>query len=708
MHTGYTPASASAASAASATAASASSSTLSRASSSKSLPLAVALGSDSYTLAALSPPRHISSSSSLRSLPGLDIHGPTIPIPSLLSPGQKIEVPLISSASFAADGGASQTRALKAEFHKGVKSFLAEAKANLEELTAELFYEDEAEEEEEEGERREQEAAGTGAGEGQKMLMASTPEKHRGAGSDSASSTSLGPSRITPALLSSASEKQLGSPRKTQLLQQLLSLSAHMDEGLATLASRSSDLAAKSKGPAFETKSHALKFNKNEIQTLAAMTRKASEKKLGSGTPAGNYPDVSEQTKQTVGSRILTQLSWCCAGFIELILSFYALHCCMCVSRRCAPLQLAAFVRRSQLPDRHRAYEQWVSSKEAAQSKALAKAKQQEKEARLAELQAQKKQQQSAERERAARAEEEALRREIEAQRAAEAAEEAARLAEESKERARLDAERLERENARRLEREAELAREKLEAEMAARAAEQRAWEEEKRAKELQENEARRLTEELKMEVARDLALVTQQSQRDQAAAADSDAPTAADLKDAAELDALFAQADRDTKEALGGGGPSRPSVRRTQDDLDSEEEFGEFGDESSSAQPQQPSTARTSAAASARPPLPPGVVAALSGSVSARSGPSATAGRKGRTVARTAAAASASSAYPMPPSFPSAPSLPPSASASSSASSTAATVAKLKAMSFGGGSGPNVAPSTNFRFERAKRMHGR
>lgn len=315
VHAGYTPAAASAVPASASAAASSSSSSLSRASSSKSLPLAVALGSDSYTMAALSPPRHIASSSSLRSLPGLDTNGPTIPIPSLLSPGQKIEVPLISSASFAADGGASQTRALKADFHKGVKSFLAEAKANLEELTAELFYEDSADEMDEEEDTREQEAAAAGTGDGQKMLMAGTPEKQRNAGQDSAAS---GPSRVTPALLSSASQKQLGSPRKTALLQQLLSLSAHMDEGLATLASRSTALAAKSaKGPAFETKSHALKFNKNEIQTLAAMTRNASENKLGtSSTPAGNYPDVSEQTKQTVRQPQRARGCLSCAGVV--------------------------------------------------------------------------------------------------------------------------------------------------------------------------------------------------------------------------------------------------------------------------------------------------------------------------------------------------------------------------------------------------------
>lgn len=287
MHAGYTPAAASAA--ASAAAASSSSSTLSRASSSKSLPLAVALGSDSYTMAALSPPRHIASSSSLRSLPGLDTNGPTIPIPSLLSPGQKIEVPLISSASFAADGGASQTRALKADFHRGAKSFLAEAKANLDELAAELFYEDEQEEQEE---RREQEAAAAGAGasEGQKMLMDA-------AGSSGSSSQS----RVTPALLSSASQSQLGSPRKTQLLQQLMSLSAHMDEGLASLSSRSTALTAKStqKGPAFDSKHHALKFNKNEIQTLAAMTRNATTTDNASAA-AGKYPEVSEETKATV------------------------------------------------------------------------------------------------------------------------------------------------------------------------------------------------------------------------------------------------------------------------------------------------------------------------------------------------------------------------------------------------------------------------
>lgn len=374
--------------------------------------------------------------------------------------------------------------------------------------------------------------------------------------------------------------------------------------------------------------------------------------------------------------------------------------------------QLAEFVRRSQLPDRARAYELWVSNKEAAQTKALARAEQKAKEARLAELQAARIQRanqaaaaQSAERERErarlAEEEEEALRREVEAQRAAQAAEESARLAQEQAERRRLEAERREREASRRAEREAAEARQRLELEMERRAAEQRAWEEEKKAKELQENEALRLTEELKKQVARDLALVTTLGTGaargsggdhgdDTDGAAEMDAH---DRRDQAELDALFAQAQRDTDEHMraGGGRGGQGQDRGRDEGPDTDEEFGEFGREDGEEQ-----GAPLSTAASLRPPLPPGGSRTVPAS-----GASASQGRKGRTVAAAAAAPFQMAA------FPTAPSLPPSASPPAM---TARERAAAKAMLFGvpPGAQTNVAPSTNYRFERAKRMHGR
>jgi len=210
-----------------------------------------------------------------------------------------------------------------------VRDFFSQAKRNIDQLAAELFYEEENEEddedEDEEGAGDEAEPAGS---EGQKRLTASgdasaTPEKAKASALRLTSGSSAdGTGAVTPALLSSASQKQLGSPRKTQLLQQLMSLSAHMDEGLSAVskAKEAAARAAKEASAApsrsgggggggggalsYDTRSHANKFNKLDIQALAAMAREddvASPRK-GAAVPGskGAYPEVSDQTKRTV------------------------------------------------------------------------------------------------------------------------------------------------------------------------------------------------------------------------------------------------------------------------------------------------------------------------------------------------------------------------------------------------------------------------
>jgi hypothetical protein len=552
-----------------------SSSNLARSSSAASLPLAVALGKDTLGVANLSPTNSSSHnnstalvlagsssasvvqarpSSALSSL-GVGGHGgEVIPVPSSLVPGQRIDVPLIRWAHVAPEAAHTRNQALKAEFHAQVKSFFKNAKQNIDELASELFYEDEDDEEEDQDEAEEAEANEDADG-GSATADGSTPVRAKKKPSSKPSAAATGH------VFGGADAENLGSPHKKQLLQQLLSLSKHMDEGLTTFTSAAREAATKA---AKENKQHAAaastgkhRLNQQEMAQLAAMTRELLEgnsssngattisavslpsstpRKTGKDSADGAPPPLSEETKAS----------------------------------------LAAFVRRQQLPERHRAYEQWVASKASAQAKALAKAEREAKQARLAELQAarlraaQEKaaaEEESAarERERAARAEEEALRRELEAQARAEAAEEAARLREEEAERARLERERRAREAARRAEREAEAARLKLEEDMARRAAEQRAWEEEKRQRELQENEALRLTEELKRDVARDVARATQQAAALGSSSESQGNDAADEAREHAELDALFAAADA-------AGAPN--------DGPDTDEEFAEFGED--------------------------------------------------------------------------------------------------------------------------------
>lgn len=578
--------------------------------------------------------------------------GEVIPVPSVLSPGRQIAVPLIRWADVAPDAAHTRAQTLKAEFHAQVKSFFRNAKDNIDELAAELFYDDEAADAEDDGEGEEGADAGGAA-----ASVAATPDRKR----------------ITTSV---PGAEHLGSPRKTELLQQLMSLSKGMDEGLSTFTAAAREAATKA---AKENKQHAAanaakhRLTKNEMAQLAAMTREMLEGTSSSATgPSGSSALVGSTPRKSPGGGVDSKLS------------------------DDTKAALAAFVRRQQLPERHRAYEAWVEQKAKAQTKVLAKAEREAKQARLKELEAARlaaaQATENAERERA-RAEEEALRRELEAQARAEAAEEAARLAEEEAERARLERERKERDAARRAEREAELARIKLEEEMAARALEQRQWEAEKHKREQQENDALRLTEELKKEVARDLARATQQTAAlgagDGAEEGYDASAGGADEEARAheELDALFAAADA-TQEHGQDDGP------------DTDEEFADLAAEAEQEQFEVPRARVAAGAASAR--LPPATAQPALPGVTA---PSAIAGRKGRTVARSVA---------LPPSFPAAPSLPSSAAAAALQGSPGSASARPS----GGGGGPRsmqfgsmgsmVAPSTNYRFERAKRMHGR
>lgn len=256
-------------------------------------------------------------------------------------------MPLIRLSSLAPQSAHAETARLKSEFHTSVRDFFSQAKKNIDQLAAELFYEeenDEDDEDEEEGGGDEAEPAGS---EGQKRLTAggdasATPEKKTNAprltSGGGGGSGADGTGAVTPALLSSTSHKQLGSPRKTQLLQQLMTLSAHMDEGLSAVskakeaAARAAKeaTAASSRGGgagSYDTRSHANKFNKLDIQQLAAMAREdasprkgaASASGSGSGSGAkGAYPEVSEQTKRTVRCELAcVHGGWETAGYTQ-------------------------------------------------------------------------------------------------------------------------------------------------------------------------------------------------------------------------------------------------------------------------------------------------------------------------------------------------------------------------------------------------------
>ena len=470
------------------------------------------------------------------------------------------------------------------------------------------------------------------------------------------------PGLVTSTVLSNANAKQLGSPRKAALLQQLVQLSSQMDAGLAQIqAVKEADLKKSKQGQ--PSSSTAPRFNKNDIAQLAALARDDPQDSVVSSSPSKSF--VSTYPSSVSSS---------------------------------STAALKAFVRRSQLGERRRAYEQWVASKEVAQEKAIAKKAKEEKLERLRELQEQRRQQSDrAEQERLTqleldrvREEEDQLRRELEAQRRAEEAERREREAYEQGERDRLERERQEREELRRQHREAEQARARFEEELRRREAEDRAWEDEKRARELAENEAKRMTEELKAQVAKDLALVSGGG----GSGGNGVDNGTNDVQDQAELDALFEAASR-------GSVDPDPSASAS-DGPDTDEEFAEFGS------PRAEAEVRASKVAAKRANTTTAAAASTSsnvGSLSARLANAATApstalaggGRKARTVARTTGNSNYSA---LPPNFPQAPSLPVSVQGSPRTT--------VKPMSFGSTNTQPVTSSTNYRFERAKRMAGR
>lgn len=640
---------------------------LSRAGSTASLPLAVALGSDPSHIAAasssLSPSSSASnggsSSTALTTTSNGGSRGPkslaiesasssgsSLSIPSLLSPSQRIQVPLIKWSEVAppdANPAAKQTSEMKSEFHQNLRAFLKTAKENIEDLTAELFYEEDDDSDDDDDH----------------------PESGAVDSSKRDSSRSLVPS------LHSASSKQLGSPRKTALLQSLMSLSANMDSGLAQIQAAKDAAAKKAKsaggagggGGGWEregkTAAVAPRFNKTDIAQLAAMARE--EKAPASASPStsvalatGKYPSTISSSSQAA---------------------------------------LTAFVRRSQLTERHRAYDQWVEQKERDQQRARDRADKEEKVRRLREMQERKHAAAlSAQEAEKARLEEAQLMRELAEQSARDEKERREREQQETLERARLEAERLEREEARRRERESDAARAKLEAEMLRREEEEARWRQEKREKEQAEDEAQRVTEELKAQVAKDLQMMLagQSVEAHHQTPAEEQAEEAHQRREQAELDALFLEATRG-EEAGGTHQQLQEEAEDAEDadaagaaaaevDQDTDEEFGEFESPRSNAA----AAGRRAAAAASRPPKP------------ATTAGGALAGRKGR------AQASLTGGYQMPAGFPQAPALP------SSVARTAGSSSSVKPMSFGGGGQPTATTSTNHRFERAKRMHGR
>lgn len=638
-------------------------SSMSRVGSTASLPLAVALASDMHLPSSLTPthangltpintvPASSSSSSGVVSTSVVGSSSSTssssdqLTVPSLISPTHKIDVPLIRWSQMAPSesGGSTseKTRELKSQFHANVKEFLKTAKQNIEEMTMELFYESE----DEDGDEDEDEN-----GDGTSTSRSRAP--------------AITPSLVTSASLRSANSKQLGSPRKSALLQQLLQLSNSMDTGLQQIQTIREMELKKSKQGTISTHT-APKFNKNDIAQLANLiqtTTTTTTPSSSSSTSSSNNPPSSSPSKAYPSS--------------------------ISDSSRAA---LVAFVRRSQLGERHKAYDSWVAGKEAAQSKALAKAAKEAKLARLRELEAEAAQQERTKLEQeAAAAESATLACELEFQRLTEEREEMERFEYERNERLRLEEERVAREFERRQAREAELARAKLESDMRHREEEDRLWLEEKSRRESSENESRRLAEELKLQVVKELAMITKNHDTTQQQQQEEEEET----RQHAELDALFREAQNGAATTtttttnhndVDDHEPSEPTHSNTfdsADDPDTDEEFGEFGSPRAAAAVK---ASKAAAAASSTRPPPPAIPTHPGGAL---------AGRKGRTVARTVA-------HQMP-AFPTPPALPTSVA-------TARPAPTFKPMSFGGGapSQPNTS-STNYRFERAKRMHGR
>jgi len=516
---------------------------------------------------------------------------------------------------------------------------------------------------------------------------------------------------------SSSSSSSDSLADKAFLLKHLFSLSNAMDVGLEQVREAKTAALKKQRGKDRCMAAHT-KLTNHDLQQLQSMTmdeeneekRKESNDNVApSSQKQGTHPDVSDSNKQMVSS----------------------------------------FVRRSELVDRHRAYDLFVHSKESAARAEALRRMREAKAMRMAELQRRREERQmEAEEMERMREEEEKLRRELESQRHAEEEANRQRAEAEEAERRRAEDERRQREELRRLERDAAAARAKLESERRRREEAERRWLEEKAKREAEEAEARRIADDIKKQREMEREEATKRLQQRPAVEGNgrrrrsvevNDDDDASEGKEHAELDALFAQADGIGREHLHSHRPTAlasiattsslppchtpTNLPKHDDDVNTDEEFAEFDSPRSNPTPTHTSNDQTNPTSStptaglhththahtAAAPIPP----PPRGSATARS--SLAGGRKGRTQAQVRSTAQVQAqVLTARGSMPIAPPLPTSSSAASnrskgvgSVTSTVTGKSRPSPMSFGGSS-QFVTPSMNFGFQRAKMRHGR